>query len=118
MNRSEIYKQFVKSVSAKFPKRNSWVTVFINKPIHPLLIFFFQVQGIIFNLPKAYENYDFIEIQTKVNSNLLINSTEEKAKEVVKRAAAAARRWREYSRRGADKPPTLKLPEAVSNREN
>jgi len=35
-------------------------------------------------------------------------------KERAKRAAAAARRWREYSRRGVDKPPTFKLPEAAS----
>lgn len=40
-------------------------------------------------------------------------STEEEVEERTKRAAAAARRWREYSRRGADKPPTYKLPEAV-----
>ncbi|XP_062206753.1 chaperone protein dnaJ C76, chloroplastic-like [Phragmites australis] len=39
---------------------------------------------------------------------------EEEAKERAKRAAAAARRWREYSRKGADRPPTFKLPEAVS----
>ncbi|KAK4438860.1 Chaperone protein DnaJ [Sesamum alatum] len=44
-------------------------------------------------------------------------NTEEKVKERAARAAAAARRWREYSRRGADKPPTFKLPEAVSNKE-
>lgn len=37
-------------------------------------------------------------------------------KERAKRAAAAARRWREYSRKGADKPPTFKLPEAISNK--
>lgn len=42
---------------------------------------------------------------------------EEEAKERAKRAAAAARRWREYSRKGADKPPTYKLPEAVPNKE-
>lgn len=40
-------------------------------------------------------------------------NTEEEAKERARRAAAAARRWREYSRKGADKPPTYKLPEAV-----
>ncbi|CAL9085884.1 unnamed protein product [Musa acuminata var. zebrina] len=38
-------------------------------------------------------------------------------KERAKRAAAAARRWREYSRRGADRPPTNKLPEAISSKE-
>ncbi|CAL5403833.1 unnamed protein product [Camellia sinensis] len=42
---------------------------------------------------------------------------EEEAKERAQRAAAASRRWREYSRRGADKPPTFKLPESVSNNE-
>ncbi|KAK4342268.1 hypothetical protein RND71_038084 [Anisodus tanguticus] len=42
-------------------------------------------------------------------------NTEEEMEERSKRAAAAARRWREYSRRGADKPPTFKLPEAISN---
>ncbi|CAL9123130.1 unnamed protein product [Musa textilis] len=46
-------------------------------------------------------------------------STEEEAvKESAKRAAAAARRWREYSRRGADRPPTFKLPETISNKES
>ncbi|CAA2998584.1 chaperone dnaJ C76, chloroplastic-like isoform X1 [Olea europaea subsp. europaea] len=44
-------------------------------------------------------------------------NTEEEKKERAQRAAAAARRWREYSRRGADKPPTYKLPEAVSNKD-
>lgn len=43
---------------------------------------------------------------------------EEEIEERMKRAAAAARRWREYSRRGADKPPTYKLPEAVPEKEN
>ncbi|GAV61047.1 DnaJ domain-containing protein/Fer4_15 domain-containing protein [Cephalotus follicularis] len=42
--------------------------------------------------------------------------SEEAVKERAKRAAAAARRWREYSRRGGDKPPTFKLPEAVPNK--
>ena len=37
--------------------------------------------------------------------------SEEEVEERAKRAAAAARRWREYSRRGVDKPPTFKLPE-------
>lgn len=44
-------------------------------------------------------------------------SKEEEVKERAARAAAAARRWREYSRRGADKPPTFKLPEALSNKD-
>lgn len=39
------------------------------------------------------------------------------ASERAKRAAAAARRWREFSRRGADRPPTHKLPEAVGNKD-
>lgn len=43
---------------------------------------------------------------------------EEGAKERAKTAAAAARRWREYSRQGVDKPPTYKLPEAISDKEN
>ncbi|KAI4333832.1 hypothetical protein L6164_018593 [Bauhinia variegata] len=45
-------------------------------------------------------------------------NSEEEVKERASRAAAAARRWREYSRRGADKPPTFKLPEAASCEEN
>ncbi|KAJ6723594.1 hypothetical protein OIU74_008039 [Salix koriyanagi] len=44
-------------------------------------------------------------------------SSEEETKERARRAAAAARRWREYSRKGVDKPPTFKLPEAISNNE-
>ncbi|CAA6673018.1 unnamed protein product [Spirodela intermedia] len=44
-------------------------------------------------------------------------NTDEEIKERAKKAAAAARRWREYSRRGADRPPTYKLPEAVPNSE-
>lgn len=43
--------------------------------------------------------------------------SEEEASERATRAAAAARRWREYSRRGADRPPTYKLPEAVGNKD-
>lgn len=38
-------------------------------------------------------------------------------KERAARAAAAARRWREYSRRGTDKRPSFKLPEAISNKD-
>ncbi|KAJ7948458.1 Chaperone protein dnaJ [Quillaja saponaria] len=45
-------------------------------------------------------------------------NSEEEVKERARRAAAAARRWREYSRRGVDKPPTFKLPEAASNNDN
>ncbi|XP_072968433.1 chaperone protein dnaJ C76, chloroplastic isoform X1 [Typha angustifolia] len=44
-------------------------------------------------------------------------NTEEEAKERAKRAAEAARRWRDYSRKGTDKPPTFKLPEAMSGKE-
>lgn len=43
---------------------------------------------------------------------------EEEVKERARRAAAAARRWREYSRRGVDKPPTFKLPETISDNED
>ncbi|XP_077226732.1 DNAJ heat shock N-terminal domain-containing protein isoform X2 [Tasmannia lanceolata] len=43
--------------------------------------------------------------------------TDEEVTERAKRAAAAARRWREYSRKGADRPPTFKLPEAISKKE-
>lgn len=43
---------------------------------------------------------------------------DEEVEERAKRAAAAARRWREYSRRGADKPPTFKLPEASSGKKD
>jgi hypothetical protein len=42
---------------------------------------------------------------------------EEEGTERAKRAAAAARRWREYSRKGADRPPEYKLPEAAGNKE-
>uniref|UniRef100_A0A0E0L4W8 J domain-containing protein n=1 Tax=Oryza punctata TaxID=4537 RepID=A0A0E0L4W8_ORYPU len=42
---------------------------------------------------------------------------EEEVTERAKRAAAAARRWREYSRKGTDRPPEYKLPEAVGNKE-
>ncbi|KAI3870469.1 hypothetical protein MKW92_023645 [Papaver armeniacum] len=38
----------------------------------------------------------------------------EEVQERAKRAAAAARRWREYSRKGADRPPTYKLPESIN----
>ncbi|KAL6566605.1 hypothetical protein OROMI_015009 [Orobanche minor] len=42
---------------------------------------------------------------------------QEDVKERAARAAAAARRWREYSRKGVDKRPTYKLPEGISNKE-
>ncbi|KAG0518924.1 hypothetical protein BDA96_09G219200 [Sorghum bicolor] len=44
-------------------------------------------------------------------------SNEEEVSERAKRAAAAARRWREFSRRGADRPPTHKLPESVGSKD-
>lgn len=50
--------------------------------------------------------------------NLYMFFADEEVKDGAKRAAAAARRWREYSRKGADKPATFKLPEAISNKEN
>ncbi|KAL7215809.1 hypothetical protein ACSBR1_027874 [Camellia fascicularis] len=37
------------------------------------------------------------------------SSSEEEVKERARKAAAASQRWREYSRRGASKPPTFKL---------
>ncbi|XP_039003912.1 chaperone protein dnaJ C76, chloroplastic-like [Hibiscus syriacus] len=46
------------------------------------------------------------------------NKSEEEVKEKARRAATAAIRWREYSRRGVDKAPTIKLPEALSNKDN
>ncbi|GAB2263035.1 hypothetical protein Droror1_Dr00004032 [Drosera rotundifolia] len=44
-------------------------------------------------------------------------NSEEEVKERAKRAAEAARRWREYSRRGVDKPPAYKLPETIFKKE-
>ncbi|CAH9135509.1 unnamed protein product [Cuscuta epithymum] len=45
----------------------------------------------------------------------MTNENTEEADKRVNRAAAAARRWREYSRRGGvDKPPTFNLPEVSS----
>ncbi|WRX10272.1 hypothetical protein QQP08_002759 [Theobroma cacao] len=49
--------------------------------------------------------------------SLYIRHLKEEVKERARRAAAAARRWREYSRRGVDEPSTFKLPKAVSNKE-
>ncbi|ERM97629.1 hypothetical protein AMTRI_Chr01g132310 [Amborella trichopoda] len=43
-------------------------------------------------------------------------STEEEVQERAKKVAAAARRWREYSR-GVDRPSTFKLPEEISTKE-
>lgn len=45
------------------------------------------------------------------------NYAEEEVNERAKRAAAAARKWREYSRKRADKPPKFKLPEAASTKD-
>ncbi|XP_048546780.1 chaperone protein dnaJ C76, chloroplastic-like isoform X1 [Triticum urartu] len=45
------------------------------------------------------------------------NTEDEEASERANRAAAAARRWREYSRKGADRPPRYKLPDAVGKKE-
>ncbi|XP_068667292.1 chaperone protein dnaJ C76, chloroplastic-like [Aristolochia californica] len=42
-------------------------------------------------------------------------NSEEEVKERARRAATAARRWREYSRKGADRPPTFKLPEVTAD---
>lgn len=54
-----------------------------------------------------------------VDLSIMHFPTEEAAvKERAKRAAAAARRWREYSRRGVDRPPTYKLPETISSKES
>jgi hypothetical protein len=53
---------------------------------------------------------------SKTNVDMVFDA-EEETKERARRAAAAARRWREYSRKGVDKPPAYKLPEAVSNNE-
>ncbi|GAU26638.1 hypothetical protein TSUD_102460 [Trifolium subterraneum] len=43
-------------------------------------------------------------------------NSEDEAKERAERAATAARRWREYSRKGVDKPPRFKLPEGGLNK--
>lgn len=43
--------------------------------------------------------------------------SDEEAAERADRAARAARRWREYSRKGTDRPPKFKLPEAIGNKE-
>jgi len=39
------------------------------------------------------------------------------ARERASRAAAAARKWREYSRKGVDRRPTCSLPEKKSSAE-
>ncbi|XP_010506112.1 PREDICTED: uncharacterized protein LOC104782785 isoform X1 [Camelina sativa] len=44
--------------------------------------------------------------------------SEEEVQERAQRAAAAARRWREYSRRGVDKRPTFKLPDSACKGDN
>uniref|UniRef100_A0A804NE01 J domain-containing protein n=1 Tax=Zea mays TaxID=4577 RepID=A0A804NE01_MAIZE len=58
----------------------------------------------IWGAPTRYEKNEAL-------STFLLSEAE--AKERAKRAAAAARRWREYSRKGTDKYPAFKLPEAV-----
>lgn len=47
----------------------------------------------------------------KYTYNIILISAEAEVEERSKRVAAAARRWREYSSRGVDKPPNFKLPE-------
>lgn len=59
-----------------------------------------------------------IKKQVAQTLTLYMVFADEEVKERAKRAAAAARRWREYSRRGVDKPSTFKLPEAIPNKEN
>ncbi|XP_027926452.1 chaperone protein dnaJ C76, chloroplastic-like isoform X2 [Vigna unguiculata] len=44
-------------------------------------------------------------------------SSDEEVAERARRAASAARRWREYSRKGVDNPLTFKLPEANPTKE-
>ncbi|WVZ01859.1 hypothetical protein V8G54_022665 [Vigna mungo] len=61
-----------------------------------------------------FEGYTVHDSYSLENVN---HYAEEEIKERAKRAAAAARRWREYSRRGVDKPPTFKLPEAASTKD-
>ncbi|KAL6508931.1 hypothetical protein OROHE_021490 [Orobanche hederae] len=61
---------------------------------------------------KAPSFWNNVWSEPKENEN-----TDEDVKERAARAAAAARRWREYSRKGVDKRPTYKLPEAISNKE-
>lgn len=65
-----------------------------------------------------YLKKTWLETFHKIGLKLYTVVAEEEVEERARRAAAAARRWREYSRRGADKAPTFKLPEAVSNNEN
>lgn len=48
---------------------------------------------------------------------MVIVFADEEVEERARRAASAARRWREYSRKGVDNPPTFKLPEANSAKE-
>ncbi|XP_038994323.1 uncharacterized protein LOC120118335 [Hibiscus syriacus] len=43
------------------------------------------------------------------------NKSEEEVKEKARRAAG---RWREHSKRGVDKAPSIKLPEALANKDN
>ena len=63
-------------------------------------------------------SYVIDESKSEVKFEMCFHFPEEEVKERAKRAAAAARRWREYSRRGADKPPSYKLLEARSHHAN
>lgn len=65
-------------------------------------------------LSKYKFSTSFSSTSSKTNVDSVFDA-EEEIKERARRAAAAARRWREYSRKGVDKPPTFKLPEAISN---
>ncbi|KAG9448208.1 hypothetical protein H6P81_014336 [Aristolochia fimbriata] len=61
---------------------------------------------------KSGTNWDNIWGKTRDYPN-----SEEEVKERANRAAAAARRWREYSRKGVDRPPTFKLPEVPADKD-
>ena len=65
---------------------------------------------------SAWNTTDIVSI-LNISIQLGNIGTEQEVKDRASRAAAAARRWREYSRRGVDKPATYKLPDTVSNTE-
>ncbi|KZV28279.1 hypothetical protein F511_28257 [Dorcoceras hygrometricum] len=67
------------------------------------------------NSDKTQSFWDNLWVNPKRKYN--DQASEEEMKERASRAAAAARRWREYSRKGADKAPTRRLPGAVSSKE-
>lgn len=52
------------------------------------------------------------------DSQATYQSTDNNARERASRAAAAARKWREYSRKGVDRRPTCSLPESKSAEED